>query len=231
MGCMEGLGTRVSNLLGNERIKSRLSVVSNITSKAADIATTKDPADRFRVVGLVAGPFVNLEDLANLIAEEYKYKIYDFTNPVKSFTSNSVINAGAEIAEGLQVGSSISPSSLIKTLKIQLLRCDEKKILLLKFPNSPTALNDWERDISKMCTLRAVIYLELTEDKLRERLEENGCTGGEIEAFMTEFNDGLNPAMNILKAQGKVIAIDPNKTVEEMFRDVQAAFTERKLFQ
>ena len=208
MGCLSSFGTKVEKLVSE-----------------------KDEADRFRVVCLVAGPGVNTSELSAAIKEEYIYQEFSVSNLLKNYTSNRAAVECNEIANDMNSGVLVSSATLLRVLKAQLLLAKEKKILLTGFPKSQNNLDEWNKTISKMCTLRAVIYVELPDDTVKERLRNKGYSDETAENKLKSFNDDMKPMIEELKAAGSLITVDGTKSKEEQFTDVKNAFNERKLYQ
>ena len=106
-----------------------------------------------------------------------------------------------------------------------------KEFLIDGFPRNEDNQTGWEEVMKDEVDVKRVLFFEVSEDTLRERLLKRGETSGRVddnlESIIKRFKTFVEQTMPIVEMyekQGKVFRINGAQTVEAVFADVEKAF-------
>ena len=204
---------------------------SGIGTKIENAVTTKSDSDKYRVVMIVGGPGCDTATLASQIAEEYKYNSLAISELLKKYTSAKSAGDWEEILNDMNSGKLVSTANVLKVLKVSILASSEKKILLQGYPKSQSNYDEWVSTMGGLCTLKAVVYIELQDDVLKSNLSAKGYADDTITTKMDTFTNDTKPILEKLKTDGLLITLDGSKSADDLKTDAFAAFQEKKLYQ
>jgi len=137
------------------------------------------------------------------------------------------------IKEGKIVPSEITVGLLDKAMQLS----GKNKFLIDGFPRNEENNNAWEKDMGHKVDMKFVLWFEVPEQVLEERLLKRGESSGRADDNLTSIRKRFNtykeqtmPIINYYDGQSKAVRIDGNRTPEQVWDDVRTRFEERGIW-
>lgn len=138
---------------------------------------------------------------------------------------------GQEINDYIIKGQLVPVEVTLALLRTAMTASGATKFLVDGFPRAADQAVAFE---STVCSPSRVLYLDVDDAELTARLLERGKTSGRaddnadaIKRRLHTFHTQSEPVLQRYAAQGKVVAVDGSRSVEEVWEDVDAAFRPR----
>ena len=108
---------------------------------------------------------------------------------------------------------------------------EKAKFLIDGFPRNKDNVDGWYRVVGDQAYFHALLYFECTFETLEKRLLERGKASGRIDDNIeaikkrfTTYADETKPIIEYFEKQDKVIKVDSEKPVEEVFGQLKSIF-------
>ena len=119
-------------------------------------------------------------------------------------------------------------------LKSYILNSENKKILLDGYPRNKENMEIWEKEMKDLVEVKGALYIEVSNEEMKKRLlgrNEGRADDNEetIKKRLATFENETKPIVAYFEKQGNLIKIDGMKTVDEISKDIENKFKEKKL--
>ena len=189
-----------------------------------------------RVVFVIGGPGSGKGTQCAKIKTEFNYNHMSTGDVLRNVVKNKQGAGWQELENDMKEGKLISSQKLIQYVKVGIMASQNKKILLDGFPRNQENLNEWNKQMKDVADVVAVVYFELADEVMKERLlgrNEGRADDNEetIAKRIQTFNEETKPVIDAYEKEGKLVKIDASKSVDDVFADVKQQFMDRKLYQ
>jgi len=132
---------------------------------------------------------------------------------------------GKVIDEHINEGKIVTSSITVQLLRDAMVASGEKRFLIDGFPRSEENLNTWLENMNGVATIKHVIFLDLTEDAMVERVLKRGALGSNrsddnedvVRKRLQTYTSSTMPIIDHFTKEGKTLRIDGSGSVEEVF--------------
>jgi UMP-CMP kinase len=187
-------------------------------------------AEKFDIVFVLGGPGAGKGTQSALITEAFGYvhlSAGDLLRAEKASGSELAEMINTYINEGKIVPAHVTVRLLHEAMK----KSGKTKFLVDGFPRDPDNLSCWEENMSDFTNVQFLLYLNCPQDIMVDRLVERGKTSGRsddnreaIKKRFVTYENSTRPIIEHFEKLGKVKEVDSNRSVEEVFTDVEKCF-------
>ena len=209
----------------------KLRTINSSQSKEEVFEKVKALFAKPEVVFVVGGPGSGKGTQCANIKEMFGYAHLS-TGDLLRAEKDSKSPMSAEINKIMTEGKLVPTIILIKLLKQEMEKIGwDKKFLIDGFPRGQENVDVWQQHIGDSVNLKFVLYFELDEETMRQRLLKRGETSGRsddneesiIKRFKT-FQDESVPIIKKFENMGKLETINSSASKEEVFEKVRTLF-------
>ncbi|EJS42899.1 ura6p [Saccharomyces arboricola H-6] len=200
-------------------------------------ATTSQPAfspDQVSVVFVLGGPGAGKGTQCEKLVKDYSFVHLSAGDLLRAEQNRKGSQYGElisnHIKEGLIVPQEIT-LALLRNAISENLKVNKYKFLIDGFPRKMDQAVSFERDIVES---KFVLFFDCPEDVMLQRLLERGKTSGRsddnIESIKKRFKtfEGTSmPVIDYFETKSKVVRIRCDKSVEDVYKEVQDAIRDR----
>ncbi|XP_074654412.1 adenylate kinase isoenzyme 1-like isoform X2 [Tubulanus polymorphus] len=206
---------------------------STATKKEAVDVT---PLKECRVIFVVGGPGSGKGTQCEKIIAKYGYTHLS-TGDLLRFEVKSGSDRGKQLTEIMKKGELVPLDTVLDMLKETMLRNKEcKNCTGFLIDGYPREMDQGKRFEAEVAECSCVLYFEVSDDTMKQRLMNRAKTSGRaddneqtIVKRLKTFNDVTTPVIDYYTQKGKVCKISAEGSVDDVFGQVEKAFTERKL--
>eukprot|EP00747_Dinoflagellata_sp_TGD_P179086 gnl/TRDRNA2_/TRDRNA2_29264_c0_seq1.p1 gnl/TRDRNA2_/TRDRNA2_29264_c0~~gnl/TRDRNA2_/TRDRNA2_29264_c0_seq1.p1 ORF type:complete len:372 (+),score=56.53 gnl/TRDRNA2_/TRDRNA2_29264_c0_seq1:63-1178(+) len=189
---------------------------------------------RPRVTFILGGPGCGKGTQCERLAESFGLQHLSAGDLLRQERGRPNSPLGEEIDKTIKAGR-VVPSAIIAKLLEQAMReagWDEAKGFLVDgYPRSLEQLQGWESELSPLVDFQFVLYLEVGQEELRQRLLGRGLTSGRtddnaatIEKRFETFKSETGPVVDHFDTQGLLRRVDGERGPDEVFAEVRQLF-------
>jgi len=138
----------------------------------------------------------------------------------------------AEMISDFMKNGKIVPSEVtVGLLAAAMKKSGKNKFLIDGFPRNEENNSAWEKQMADKVDLQFILFFDCPEEVMQERILTRGKSSGRNDdnpdSIKKRFNTHINetiPVVNSYDQRGKVVKIDANRSVEEVWKDVKENF-------
>jgi len=135
------------------------------------------------------------------------------------------------IADFMKDGKIVPSEVTVGLLDTAMKKSGKNKFLIDGFPRNEENNSSWEKQMADKVELQFILFFDCPEEIMQERILKRGKSSGRNddnpETIKKRFNTHINetiPVVNSYDQRGKVVKIDANRSVEEVWEDVKGNF-------
>ena len=200
------------------------------------MGTCSSTNKQFQVVFILGGPGAGKGTQCETLSEKLGWahlSAGDLLRAERKSGSSLAEIINAKISAGQIVPSSITVTLLKNAMEKIYVESGntQTKFLIDGFPRSAENCTVWEEKMATLSNLEFVLFLDLSEDIMTGRLLERAKTSGRnddnletIRKRFKTFRDESMPIVDMYKKKGLVRTIVADRSVEDVYEEVQALF-------
>lgn len=185
---------------------------------------------KLTVVFVLGGPGAGKGTQCARLVEQYSFVHLSAGDLLRAEQNRQGSTYGEMIRDHIREGKIVPMIVTVKLLENAIqsaVLLGKTRFLIDGFPRQMDQAIKFDQDV---CQSAFVLFLTCPEDKLLERLIERGKTSGReddneesIKKRFRTFIETSMPVVDYYRQQNKVVQIDSNKTVEEVYKEIQEA--------
>ena len=188
-----------------------------------------------KVIFIIGGPGSGKGTQCKKISSEFNFEHLSTGNILRNVVDKKQAPGWQELKQKMESGAFVSSSELISFVKEEF-KSINKTILLDGFPRNKENVDEWNNQMTNICEVAAVLYFECSTDEMKKRLmgrNEGRSDDNEetISKRIDNFNKDTLPVLSEYEKNNKLIKINAEKSVDEIFEDVKSKIKELKLDQ
>lgn len=132
------------------------------------------------------------------------------------------------IAEGKIVPAEVT----VRLLREAMEKSGGNRFLVDGFPRDMDNLRCWEENMSSLCEVQFLLFLDCPHEIMVDRLMERGKTSGRNDDNIESIHKRLNtyevstrPIIEYYRKAGKIREVDSNRDPEAVYKDVSGHFS------
>ena len=181
----------------------------------------------------VAPPAAGKGTCSEKLVDKFNYKHISTGDLLRQYVKDKK-DGYEDIDNQMKEGKLISSSTLMKVLKEYIMDSRNKKILVDGYPRNQENIDEWEKQMKGSVEVKGALYIEVSNEEMTKRLlgrNEGRADDNEetIKKRLTTFENETKPIVAYFEKQGNLIKIDGMKTVDEISKDIENKFKEKKL--
>mmetsp|Transcript_11885 Transcript_11885/g.13634 ORF Transcript_11885/g.13634 Transcript_11885/m.13634 type:complete len:205 (+) Transcript_11885:108-722(+) len=198
-------------------------------SKNVDVET---PSDKPAVVFVLGGPGSGKGTNCERIVSDFGYQHLSTGDLLREESAK-----GGELGDKLKAvmeAGELVPSALLVELLKKAMKdrgWEKSRFLIDGFPRSQENADEWETQIGDEAHIRFVLFFDLSQEVMKERLLKRGQDSGRaddneetiVKRFKT-FEEQSIPVVNNYKKKGLVRNIESGREVDTVYSDVKKLF-------
>lgn len=200
----------------------------------------KKPADaepRFRVVFVLGGPGSGKGTMCAKVVAKYGWVHLSAGDLLRAERKDPASRHGALINDYIREGRIVPVAITLALLRAAMDAAGARDFLVDGFPRSADNLSGWEGAMTDCADVAALLYLETTEDVMRDRILRRSAetvaagaaarTDDNVEAIAKRFrtyHEATMPIIKIYEDRGKVHRVDSTPPPDAVFANVCALF-------
>ena len=186
-----------------------------------------------RIVFVIGGPGCGKGTQCKRIVKNFGYVSFSTGDLLRQYVKDKK-DGYEDIDNQMKEGKLISSSTLMKVLKEYIMDSRNKKILVDGYPRNQENIDEWEKQMKGSVEVKGALYIEVSNEEMTKRLlgrNEGRADDNEetIKKRLTTFENETKPIVAYFEKQGNLIKIDGMKTVDEISKDIENKFKEKKL--
>merc|ERR1719420_2530851 len=155
---------------------------------------------------VTGSPESDINMRAGILAEDSNSYLVSLENIIEELMKDDVDPFCAHIREYVSAGYALPDEDIISILKTHMLQKYEQdgvsKFVMEKFPQNMNQAILFEK---KVCSVAKLIFLELSEEMVMQKLEQKGTDNGEIMQILGEAEENLTPLIPYYQSFKKLI--------------------------
>ena len=186
-----------------------------------------------KIVFVIGGPGCGKGTQCKRIVKNFEYESFSTGDLLRQYVKDKK-DGYEDIDNQMKEGKLISSSTLMKVLKEYIMDSRNKKILVDGYPRNQENIDEWEKQMKGSVEVKGALYIEVSNEEMTKRLlgrNEGRADDNEetIKKRLTTFEKETKPIVAYFEKQGNLIKIDGMKTVDEISKDIENKFKEKKL--
>ena len=189
---------------------------------------------KFKIVFILGGPGSGKGTQSALISKKFGYIHLSAGDLLRAERQKS-----GEVSEMIETcireGKIVPAEVTVGLIRTAMNESGYDKFLIDGFPRNPDNLSCWEKLMNKDVEVQFLLFLDVPEDIMTERLLERGKTSGRsddnLESIKKRFKTYINdtkPIIDKFNDIGKVRKVDSTKSIEDVFTEVATHFSNLK---
>lgn len=194
--------------------------------------------EKKKVIFVIGGPGCGKGTQCAKITKEFHYEHVSTEELLKEIVDKKENPKWKEVQEKMAQGGFVSSEELLGFVKEKLASLKNNKILLDGFPRNKENLEEWNKQMTDICDIQAIIYFDCSKEIMKKRILEKseGTTekksDDNVETITKRiefFEKDTVPLVKYYEDNGKLIKIDASKGVDEIFEEIKTKMIEKKL--
>jgi adenylate kinase family enzyme len=186
---------------------------------------------RPKAIGLIGGPGAGKGTVCQQLVDLWGFKHLS-TGDLCRREIKEGTPLGKEIQHLVATGHMVSSDIIVSLLAAEIGKESLKNhvFVLDGFPRNLVSLESWERIGQAVADLAGVLFLEVPEETLKQRIINRGQSSGrpdDTEAILSTrlqlFGSETLPVVNQLQKEGRILVIQGEGSVDEIFGRVKQA--------
>lgn len=189
-----------------------------------------NPTKKKKVIFVLGGPGSGKGTNCSKIVEEFGY-VHLSAGDLLREERNSGSSLAAMINNFIAEGKIVPAEITVRLLRAAMEKSGTSKFLVDGFPRDMDNLRCWEDNMSDLCTVQFLLFLDCPQEIMLARLLERGKTSGRnddnedsIKKRFKTYEDSTRPIIEHFKNVGKIRTVDSNRAFDLVFGDVAAHF-------
>ena len=194
--------------------------------------------EKKKVIFVIGGPGCGKGSQCVKITEEFHYEHISTGEMLREIVDKKENPKWKDLQEKMEQGGFVSSEEVLGFLKEKLASMKNNKILLDGFPRNKENLEEWNKQMTDICDIQAVIYFECSNELMKKRISGRSKSTSEKRSDDNEetiskriefFEKDTVPLIKNYEDNGKLIKIDASKGIDEVFEEIKTKMIEKKL--
>ena len=123
-----------------------------------------------RIVFVIGGPGCGKGTQCKMIVEEFKFATFSTGDILRAVVKEQKVEGWKELADDMAAGKLISSERLMKFLKVKILDCPNKKILVDGYPRNQENIDVWEKEMKDCVEVKGALFFDCSAEEMKRRL-------------------------------------------------------------
>ena len=187
-----------------------------------------------QAIFVIGGPGVGKGTICGYLAKDYNFQTFSTGDLLRSIVKEKNIEGWEKLDSDMKEGKLISSERVLFYLKEAILKSDKEIIFIDGYPRNKENIDIWDKVMTNIVDIKAVLFFDGSHEIMKKRIygRKDGRNDDNKETILKRINifeNETRPLISIFEQKGKLIRVDCNKKMEDIYEDVKKILKNLKL--